>query len=188
MEFSGEIMCTRCSSFHLEFNSRSIKYKICISCRTKLKCPHNRQKSKCRECEKIESSVFQKVYAGCENSEIPTEERVCVGCGEFHSELSPKGVPYKNCFSCRHKDKCPHGRQKSKCEKCEDPEILAEGKTCGGCGRFHLEFNPEGIKYKTCMQCRNKNKRCRESRRKNICKHKKVRVRCEECLNTVPKK
>ncbi len=83
------------------------------------KCPHNRQKSRCKECGG--SGVYEH---GRERSQ-------CKDCGG--SGVCEHGRQRSQCKDCGGSGLCSHGRQKSKCKECVICYHGIQTYTCSVC-------------------------------------------------------
>jgi len=124
----------------------------------------------------------------------------CTRC-KCHRELklflNKKGRKFKACQKCRdysklqkYKNKCIHGRQKSRCKECGGCEICIHGKLksyCKECGGSQICIH--GKRRSICKECgggqicihRRIRSICKECGGSQICEHLKERRHCQIC-------
>jgi hypothetical protein len=116
---------------------------------------------------------------------------------EFTTEIKPNGKEYKTCLSCREKNKekrernrCIHGKQRSRCKECGGSQICEHGKQrsrCKDCGGSQICIH--GKQRPQCKDCGGggicihgkQRSICKECGGSQICIHGKQRSICKDC-------
>jgi len=107
------VKCPRCKCYRTEddFLKEGRLLKSCINCRNheknyrmKNKCPHGRQKSRCRDCGGI---------GICEHNR---RKNRCINCGG--SELCEHNRFKFQCIACDGSNICIHNKQRQWCKTC----------------------------------------------------------------------
>jgi hypothetical protein len=184
---------------------------LCIPCNPKKenKCPHNRKKYYCIDCNGKGICEHKKRKESCNNckgAQICIHEKLkyhCIDCsGCEHKKIK------QNCVDCNGSQICIHKKRKSRCKECKGSDICIHGiikqgcKTCNGSAfclhgnrkNYCRECNGSQIcihnKLKNyCHDCfgssmceHNKQKRrCSDCNGKQLCEHKKDKYYCKEC-------
>ena len=97
------------------------------------KCPHNRQKSKCKDCGGI---------GICHHLRVRTK---CKECG-YIPKLCPHNRKKAECKECGGSSICSHNRRKSQCKECKGSSICSHNRIksqcyeCGGSGCLESTF------------------------------------------------
>jgi len=107
----------------------------------KNKCPHGRQKSRCKDCGGV---------GICEHGREKRACKQCNGC--------PHGVLKRDCKYCG--VGCPHGKRKSRCKECGGDGLCFHGRQKDQCIKCFLLGIPvasiceHGKMKKNCRICR----------------------------------
>ncbi len=140
------------------------------------KCPHNRQRSHCKECGGV---------GICEHNR---QRHKCKQCGGAsiceHNRLRIR------CKECGGSSICEHNRMRSSCKECggasicEHNRIKNSCKECGGSGI--CEHNRRRNRCKDCggaSLCEHSRQRsgCKECGGASICEHNRIRSQCKQC-------
>jgi len=140
------------------------------------KCPHNRQKSQCKEC--AGSSI-------CEHNRIKS---TCKECGG--SQICEHNRIKSRCKECGGSSICEHKRRKGECKECGGSEICEHNKRKSRCkecdGSSFCEHNK---RKSTCKECggssiceHNRIKStCKECGGSSICEHNRIKQSCKDC-------
>ena len=124
------------------------------------KCPHNRQRSRCKDCGGM---------GICEHNRQKSKCRECGG-----ASICPHQRVRSRCKDCGGSSICPHQRLKSRCQHCGGSSLCQHGRRkeeCKECGGSRI--------------CEHKRIRgqCRECNERRVCIHGQPKNRCAECLN-----
>jgi len=150
LENPQNVKCLRCKCYRSEasfFNDKGRRLKSCQHCRDigvksreKCKCPHNRQKSQCRECKG--SSI-------CEHDK---RRRQCIECKG--SSFCEHNRQRSNCRECGGTSFCEHDRIRSRCRECKGSSICEHDRrrtTCKICdGSSICDHDKRRDKCKIC--------------------------------------
>ena len=139
-------------------------------------CPHNRTKSKCKECGGSEICKHQRQRLRCKE------------CGG--SDVCQHNRRKSRCKDCGGSEICEHQRRKSRCKECGGSEICEHMrvkrlcKDCGGAGI--CEHKRQKSQCKDCggtsiCQHNKFRSQCKQCEGSSICQHQKQRLRCKEC-------
>ena len=140
------------------------------------KCPHNRQRCRCRDCGG--SSI-------CEHKKIKTQCRECGG-----STFCEHNKRRAECRDCGGSAICEHDKLRRQCRECGGSSICEHNKfrkDCRKCGGSAIcEHNKQRA---TCRKCggssiceHNKQRNhCRECGGSSFCVHNKFRFDCIDC-------
>jgi len=146
----------------------------CKKC--KYKCSHNREKSRCRDCDGIGICIHNKRKSACIDCGgsvfcIHNKQKSrCRDCGG--SSICIHNKIKSTCKECGGSEICEHGRKKSECKECGGGSICihnrrkSECKECGG--------------SKICIHGKFKST-CKECGGSRICIHNKFKQNCKEC-------
>jgi hypothetical protein len=122
------------------------------------KCPHNRRKSRCKECG----------GAGiCEHSRI---RRQCKQCGG--ASICEHNRRRSGCKQCGGAGICEHNRERHRCKDCGGASICEHNRQrsrCKQCGGASI-----------CEHNRRKSE-CKQCGGASICEHNRRRSRCKQC-------
>ena len=147
-----------------------------IRCHAHHKCPHNRQKSRCRECGGSQICPHKRRRSTCKicgGSQICEHNRrrpECKECGG--SSICEHNRVRSQCKECGGSSICEHNRQKSTCKECGGSQICEHNRqksTCKECGGSQI-----------CEHNRVRSE-CKECGGSSICEHNRVRSICKEC-------
>jgi hypothetical protein len=128
------IKCTKCKKDkdETEFGFyRNKRRKYCITCtdkRNSHKCPHNREKSHCKECGGVgicEHNKRKKDCKECGGSQICEHQRVrstCKECGG--SQICEHNRRIMICKECGGSGICEHNKRKTQCKQCSPLQVL----------------------------------------------------------------
>tara|TARA_B100001758_G_scaffold183519_1_gene160226 strand:+ start:160 stop:1011 length:852 start_codon:yes stop_codon:yes gene_type:complete len=139
-------------------------------------CRHNRQKSRCKECEG--SSI-------CEHNRIRSQ---CKDCGG--SQICPHNREKYNCKECGGASICSHNRRKAECKECGGSQICPHNrrkyncKECGGsaiCSHNHIRSTCKECNGSQICQHNRIKYSCKECNGSQICEHNRQKSRCYEC-------
>ena len=141
-----------------------------------IRCIHNRQKSRCKECGGSEI---------CEHSRIKSRCKECGG-----SQICLHNKRKSQCKECGGSDFCEHNKFKSICRECGGSQICEHNRNklqCKECGGSQI--CPHNNYKSICKECggsqiceHNKRKtRCKECGGCELCKHNKIKSRCKGC-------
>ena len=122
------------------------------------KCPHGRQRHRCRECG---GSSF------CEHGR---QRRQCRDCGG--SSICQHGRRRAECRDCGGSSVCEHGRQRAQCRECGGSSFCEHGRQrrqCCDCG---------GSSF---CEHRRMRHRCRDCGGASFCGHGRLRQQCRDC-------
>ena len=190
--------CTKCKEKKDIPEFLNLKGKIlksCQECRNKnKKCPHNREKRKCKECggSSICPHNRQKsICKECGGSSICIHNRqksTCKECGG--SGICPHNKIKSQCKECEGSSICLHNKRKSQCKECGGSSICIHNRiknTCKECGGSSI--CPHNRIKSKCKECggseicsHNREKRtCKECGGSSICPHNKQKNKCKEC-------
>jgi len=143
-----QVRCTRCKvekNVDLFISVRGKQLKQCDYCRNATlkyvkKCPHNRQKSTCKEC------------GGASICEHNRRRSTCKECGG--ASICEHNRQKSKCKECGGASICEHNRQKSICKECGGASICEHNRQkiqCKECGGASIcEHNR---KKSTCKEC-----------------------------------
>jgi hypothetical protein len=141
-----------------------------------IRCIHNKQKTRCKECGGSEI---------CEHNRIKSRCKECGG-----SQICEHNKRKSYCKECRGTDFCEHNKYKLICKECHGSQICEHNrhkiqcKECGG-----SQICPHNNYKSRCKECggsqiceHNKRKtRCKECGGCELCKHNRIKSRCKEC-------
>ena len=159
--------CSCCHSyFGIETKSSGLTYKTCLPCRirkTSKKCPHQRVKSNCADCnpcphQRRKGSCadcnpcpHQRLKSNCADCNPCPHQRLkpnCIVCNPCpHQRLKPNCIdcnpcPHQrlkhNCVDC---NPCPHQRLKENCRECNDALILTIQRFINGSKQSDKKYN-----------------------------------------------
>ena len=151
------------------------KYR-CKECGGSAICEHGRQKSQCKECggsaicEHGRRKAQCKECGGSAICEHGRQKRQCKECGG--SSICEHGRRKSTCNECGGSAICEHGRQKDRCKECAGSAICEHGRrksTCKECGGSAI-----------CEHGRQKSQ-CKECGGSAICEHGRQKSFCKEC-------
>ena len=154
----------------------------CKDCKGSSICEHDRIRSQCKDCNPHRNSNLAALKKALSKDTSDSRLEQDTGQGACDAQEPEKKKP----------NKCPHGKQKSRCIDCGG-QALCEHKVqryfckkCNG-GRYcdhgkqkHLCIECDGSAM--CEHRRQRNK-CKDCKGSAICKHGKDKARCNECLN-----
>jgi hypothetical protein len=122
------------------------------------KCPHNRRKSRCKECGGV---------GICEHSRI---RRQCKQCGG--ASICEHNRRRSGCKECGGAGICEHNRERHRCKDCGGASICEHNRQrsrCKQCGGASI-----------CEHNRRKSE-CKQCGGASICEHNRRRSRCKQC-------
>ena len=138
--------------------------KSCKRCRVyqkmirdKNKCPHNRQKSKCKDCGGVSICEHNKRKSRCKDcggSQIcphNREKSTCKDCGG--SQVCEHNKQKSQCRDCGGVSICDHNRVKSKCKDCGGGSICEHSKEKSKCKECNLPLYLVGLQRKNLKRC-----------------------------------
>ena len=128
--------------------------------RRQTRCPHNRQRSKCRDCGGSSICPHQR------------QKRECKDCGG--SSVCAHSRIRSRCKECGGASICPHKCIRSRCKECGGSELrlhLRRGHECKECGGGSV-----------CAHKRIKSQ-CMECSAGSICGNKRKRSKCTKCCS-----
>jgi len=187
MEETKNPKCNRCKCYwkpdETDIKSSGLYAKSCKKCRAyqtelrnKNKCPHNKEKSVCRECGGGSFCIHNKIKSKCRECDGSSfcihnkEKSKCRECGG--GSICPHNKIKSKCRECGGSSFCIHNKEKSKCRECGGSSICPHNKIksiCRECGGGSIcEHNKEKSK-------------CRECGGSSICEHNKQKSSCREC-------
>jgi hypothetical protein len=129
--------------------------------RRQSRCPHNRQKSKCRDC------------GGSSICPHDRQKSKCKDCGG--SSVCPHNRIRSRCKECGGTSICQHNRMRSRCKECEGSELcihLRRRHECKECGGGSI-----------CAHKRIRSQ-CKACRGGGICPHQRQRSKCKQCSSS----
>ena len=160
--------CGRCKTWRLPesfLNPKGRKLKTCQSCRDRAKatrqrnkCPHNRRKTRCKDCGGSQI---------CEHNRIRTQCKECGG-----ASICKHKRQRSQCKECGGASICEHNRRRNRCKECGGASICKhnrERRKCKECGGSQI-----------CEHNRLRS-HCKECGGASICKHNRRRRECKEC-------
>jgi hypothetical protein len=142
----------------------------------RVKCPHNKAKSKCKDCGGGSFCEHGKQRVRCKNCggkgicEHGREKYHCKECGG--SGICEHGKYKSRCKECKGVSMCNHGRRKYRCKDCVGSGICEHGKEKRVC----RECEGSGI----CVHGKDKFI-CKDCGGVGICEHGKRKSRCKDC-------
>ena len=149
MEEAKDQKCSKCKSYKSPdlFLKQGRVLKSCSDCRIRDvkyreqdKCPHGKQKQKCKEC------------GGSQICEHGNWKYQCKECGVV--QKCPHGRRKYQCKECGGSQICPHDKQKSACKDCGGSSICEHNRhksTCKDCGGSQIcEHNRRKYRCKEC--------------------------------------
>jgi hypothetical protein len=184
MEEVKHEICKKCKCGRLpsEFLSdKGRKLKTCEKCRAfgrmnVKKCPHDKRKSRCRECKGSSFCIHDKIKSRCReckgssfcvHDKIKSRCRECKGSSFcIHDKIKSR------CRECKGSSFCIHDKQKKHCRECGGSQICIHDKQksqCRECGGSQI-----------CIHDKHKST-CRECGGSKICIHDKRKSACREC-------
>ena len=117
------VKCNSCKCFYPpdDFSGKRVgRYTTCIRCRekgkerrAKYKCPHNKSKSKCKDCEGSEICIHSKQIYSCRECKPATSTTFCI-----HDKQKT------SCRECKGSAFCIHDIQKTTCIECNPISTL----------------------------------------------------------------
>jgi hypothetical protein len=158
------------------------------------KCPHDKQKSLCKEC------------GGSSLCEHNIQKYYCIPCGG--KGICTHNSIRQNCIKCKGVSICDHNKRRSRCKICKGGSICDHDKLksrCSICGGSEMCEHDRRREY--CTEC-NGNQICEHNIRKercatcggsqlcvhgkdkaycikchgsNICEHDRIRYQCIDC-------
>lgn len=143
---------------------------------TILRCQHNRQSSKCKDC------------GGGSICEHGKERCKCKHCGG--GSICEHDKIRSSCVNCKGGSICNHRKIRSKCKQCMGGSICGHGKErnrCIRCGGGSICIH--NILKSVCKHCgggsicshKRQRSLCKQCGGGCICKHGNVRSRCKQC-------
>jgi hypothetical protein len=158
--------CSILGSFVYENNKKN---KFCANCKTddmislnKKKCPHDKQKSKCKEC------------GGGSICKHNKQKSQCKECGG--SSICKHNIQKSHCKKCGGSAFCEHNIQKRYCKECDGSALCIhdiQKSTCKKCGGSSI-----------CIH-NNFKSQCKECGGSSICIHNKQKSYCIDCGGSV---
>jgi len=160
----------------------------------KIKCEHNKRKSRCKECGGSELCDHNKLKYQCKECggsricEHNKRKAYCKDCGG--SSLCEHNKRKSRCKECGGSELCDHNKLKSQCKDCDGARICEHKKQkscCKECGGISIcEHNKRKYDCKECDGSRfcehKKDKRfCKECGGSGLCIHEKLKRFCKEC-------
>lgn len=140
------------------------------------KCPHNRQKSICKECGGSGICSHNKRKSRCKDcggSEFCLHNKrknQCKDCGG--SQICIHNKQKGHCKDCGGVSYCSHNKQKAQCKECSGSAICTHGKRksrCRDCSGSEI-----------CSHNKQKS-HCKKCDGSSICIHKQIKYTCKEC-------
>ena len=132
-------------------------YKIDAK-KTPKKCPHNRTKSKCKDCGGV---------GICEHGRRKERCRECKG-----SQICPHNQIKSRCRECKGSEFCIHDKRKSECRECKGSSFCPHNNFKTNCRQCN------GSAF--CVHDKAK-ARCRDCGGSAFCPHNKRKAFCFEC-------
>lgn len=126
--------------------------------KTPKKCPHNKDKRRCRICGGSSFCIHDKRKENC---------RECKGVGICEHDKRKS-----RCRQCNGNEICPHNKQKENCRACNGSQICPHNKRkslCHRCGGGSI-----------CIHDKQK-RQCHQCGGSAFCTHNKRKKRCSEC-------
>jgi hypothetical protein len=161
--------CPRCKCYwkpdDTDIKSSGLYCKTCKKCREiqkksreKNKCPHNKQKQRCKECDGSQICIHNKRKSQCKECD---GSQICI-----HNKRK------STCRECGGSEICIHDRIKSKCRECGGASVCIHDKRKSEC--------KECKGSQICIHDKNKS-RCKECGGSQFCIHDKRKDQCKEC-------
>jgi len=161
---------------------------------TRKLCPHQRQRSACKDCGGSSICPHQRIRSKCKEcggSSICPHQRIrstCKDCGG--ASICPHQRQRSTCKECGGSSICPHQRIRSTCKECGGARICphqrqrSHCKECGG-----SSICPHQRIRSTCRECggasicphQRQRSHCKECGGSSICLHQRIRSKCKEC-------
>jgi hypothetical protein len=144
--------------------------------KNKLKCEHNRQKTKCKECGGGSICEHNRIRSSCKECgggsicEHNRQKSQCKECGG--SGICEHNRRKNECKECGGSGICEHNRRKHECKECGGSQICEHNKRKSRC----KECGGSGI----CEHNRRKNV-CKDCGGSQICEHNRRKNECKEC-------
>ena len=140
------------------------------------KCPHNRQKDKCRDCGGVgicEHGKRKGRCVPCKGSQICQHDKDKSQCRECHgSAFCPHEKIKSRCRICKPSSFCPHDKFKSDCRDCKGSSFCPHDNFKTNCRQCNGSAFCEHDKLKT---------RCRDCCGSAFCPHNKRKTNCPQC-------
>ena len=164
------------TEFEVYKGKRRITCILCKANRMKLKCEHQRERSKCKECGGGSICEHQRIRSQCKECgggsicEHQRQRSQCKECGG--SEICEHQRQRSSCKECGGGLICKHQRIRSKCKECGGGSICKhqrERSSCKECGGGSI-----------CEHQRERSK-CKECGGSSICEHQRLRSHCKNC-------
>lgn len=151
------------------------KYR-CKDCGGKGICEHNRVRIQCKECggsQICKHNKFKASCKDCDGSQMCIHNRQKSKCTDCNgNSICKHKIRKSRCIICDGSELCEHNRQKSQCIDCKGGSICKHNKRksyCKECkGTEICEHNKQKAQ---CIDCKGR----------DICKHNKVKWYCKEC-------
>jgi len=177
------VKCSSCrgwrnqaTEFEVYKGTRRATCILCKEKRHKLKCEHNRERSKCIECGGV--SI-------CEHQRVKTQ---CVECHGgsvcLHQRIRSK------CIECGGGSICLHKRERSKCIECHGGSVCLHQRIrsqcveCGGgsiCLHQRIRACCKDCQGSQICQHQRRRSQCVECHGGSVCLHQRQRSACKEC-------
>jgi len=143
--------CSKCKCYFIPtIKSSGLPYTTCDKCRTKdkesrvkNKCPHDKQKQICKDCNGssfCEHGKRKSTCRECKGVSICIHDKIksrCIQCGGI--SICEHNKQKLQCKACGGSQICEHNKQKSQCKACCGSQICEHNKQKKNC----KECNPK---------------------------------------------
>ena len=123
-----------------------------------LKCIHDRQRCRCKDCNGASICIHRKIKISCKECK---GNQICI-----HDKIKHQ------CRECRGSQICIHDKRKTRCKQCKGASICKHDKEKSRCKQC------KGASI--CKHDREKST-CKECKGNQICMHDKRKTRCSSC-------
>lgn len=160
----------------------------------KTMCPHNKQKSFCKDCGGTGLCPHGKKKYDCKEcggSRIcPHKKRkyLCVECGGSGTcQLHKKDKRYCGCNNHKNnKPQCPCGKDQYFCRIHGGGAYCSHGRQRSSCKACKTMKDPNWKSQKTMCKCGKILRNCKECGGSSFCMHGLLRDKCDECKHLAP--